>query len=91
MEIKIDEAKIQEYAEDRIRTIIDNRVQSFDYLFKVILKDEISKLVKDHTSEIMEIAKQCVNKEEITELAAKRIAMDVADDIRDAIERNICG
>lgn len=91
MDIHIDEQKVQEYAEERVRTIINNRVNTIDFLFKEILREEISKLVQNHTSEIMEIAKNCVVKEEVTELAAKRIAMDVADDIRDAIERNICG
>lgn len=89
MDIRIDEQKVQEYAEERVRTIIDNRVKTIDFLFKEILREEISKFVQNHTSEIMEIVKQCVVKEEVTELATKRIAMDVADDIRDAIKRNI--
>jgi hypothetical protein len=91
MEIKIDDSKIQEYAEQRVRTIINNRMNTIDFLFKEILREEISKFVQNHTSEIMEIVKQWAVKEEVTKLAAKRIAMDVADDIRDTIERNICG
>lgn len=87
MDIHIDEQKVQEYAEERVRTILNNKMNTIDFLFKEILREEISKFVQNHTSEIMEIVKQCVVKEEVTELATKRIAMDVADDIRDAIRR----
>lgn len=87
MDIHIDEQRVQAYAEEHVHTIIDNRVKTIDFLFKEILREEISKFVQNHTQEIMEIVKQCVVKEEVTELATKRISMDVADEILDAIRK----
>lgn len=81
MEIKIDEQKVQEYAEERVQSRIESALCQSDYIIKDVLRAEVKKFFAEHKDELFEKAKTIIDKEQISNIVSNAIITEVMEGI----------
>ena len=81
MDIHIDEQKIQEYAEERVRSRVESALCRSDYIIKEILREEVKKFFAEHKDELFEKAKTMIDKEQIFKMVSNAIITEVMEGI----------
>lgn len=79
MDIHIDEKKVQEYAEDRVKSRIESALCQSDYIIKDVLRAEVRKFFADHKDELLEKAKTLIDKEQISNTVSNAIISEVME------------
>jgi hypothetical protein len=79
MDIHIDEKKVQEYAEDRVKSRIESALCQSDYIIKDVLRAEVKKFFADHKDELLEKAKTLIDKEQISNTVSNAIIAEVME------------
>jgi hypothetical protein len=79
MDIHIDEQRIQEYAEERVRSRIESALCQSDYIIKDVLRAEVKKFFADHKDELLEKAKTLIDKEQISNTVSNAIIAEVME------------
>lgn len=81
MDIHIDEQKVQEYAEERVRSRIESALCQSDYIIKDVLRAEVRKFFAERKDELFEKAKTMIDKEQISSIVSKAIIEEVMEGI----------
>lgn len=79
MDIHIDEQKVQEYAEERVRSRIESALCQSDYIIKDVLRAEVRKFFADHKDELLEKAKTLIDKEQISNIVSRAITDEIME------------
>jgi hypothetical protein len=79
MDIHIDEQKVREYAEDRVKSRIESALCQSDYIIKDVLRAEVKKFFADHKDELLEKAKTLIDKEQISNTVSNAIIAEVME------------
>lgn len=79
MDIHIDENKVQEYANERVRSRIESALCQSDYIIKDVLRAEVRKFFADHKDELLEKAKTLIDKEQISNTVSNAIISEVME------------
>lgn len=79
MDIHIDEQKIQEYAEERVRSRIESALCQSDYIIKDVFRAEVRKFFADHKDELLEKAKTLIDPEQISNIVSNAIIAEVME------------
>lgn len=79
MDIHIDEKKVQEYAEDRVKSRIESALCQSDYIIKDVLRAEVRKFFTDHKEELLEKAKTMIDLEQISNTVSNAIIAEVME------------
>ena len=79
MDIHIDEQRIQEYAEDRVRSRVESALCQSDYIIKDVLRAEVKKFFETHKDELLEKAKTLIDAEQISKSVSNAIIAEVME------------
>lgn len=79
MDIHIDENRVREYAEDRVKSRIESALCQSDYIIKDVLRAEVRKFFADHKDELLEKAKTLIDKEQISNTVSNAIIAEVME------------
>lgn len=80
--IDIDEQKVQEYAEERVRSRIESALCQSDYIIKDVLRAEVKKFFADNKDELLEKAKTLIDPEQISNIVSNAITEEIMDGFR---------
>lgn len=81
MEIRIDEQKVREYAEERVKSRIESALCQSDYIIRDVIRAEVRKFFSDHKDELLEKAKTLIDKEQISNIVSNAIITEVMEGI----------
>lgn len=79
MDIHVDEQKVQEYTEERVRSRIESALCQSDYIIKEVLRTEVRKFFADHKDELLEKAKTLIDPEQISSIVSNAIIAEVME------------
>lgn len=81
MDIHVDEQKVQEYTEERVRSRIESALCQSDYIIKEVFRTEVREFFADHKDELLEKAKTMIDKEQISNIVSNAIITEVMEGI----------
>lgn len=79
MDIHIDEQKVQEYAEERVRSRVESALCQSDYIIKDVLRAEVIKFFETHKDELLEKAKTLIDTEQLSKTVSNAIIAEVME------------
>lgn len=81
MDIHIDEHKVREYAEERVRSRIESALCQSDYIIKEVLRTEVKKFFVDHKDELLGKAKTMIDPKQISNIVSNAVITEVMEGI----------
>lgn len=89
MNFNFDDQEFVEYTREGIRQAIDRWIRDNKYLFRDFAKDAVTRIVDQNRNEILTVAREGLDQEQISKLVADAVSYRVTESIKNGLEEYV--